>query len=92
MLFDVERDPYEQHDVAADRPETVATARRTLAQWREDMLRKSPQGDPLETVLEEGGPCHAKGSLRTYCKRLEETGRGWAVPELRRRHPGEFEP
>jgi len=91
MLFNIERDPYEQHDVVADHPDSVETARLTLTQWREDMLRTSPQGDPMETVLKEGGPCHAKGSLRTYCKRLEETGRGWAIPELRRRHPREFE-
>lgn len=28
------------------------------------------------------------GELGIY--RLEETGRGWAIPELRRRHPWEF--
>ena len=92
MLFDLERDPYEDQDLAADHPETLEAARRTLADWREGLLRTSGHGDPLDTVLEEGGPFHAKGRLREYCQRLEQTGRGWAVPELRRRHPHEFEP
>ena len=47
--------------------------------------------DPLDIVIEEGGPYHARGQLKAYCRRLEETGRGHAVEELKRRHPGEFE-
>jgi hypothetical protein len=41
-------------------------------------------------VIKEGGPFHAKGHLPKYVRRLEETGRGHAVPELMRRHPREF--
>jgi hypothetical protein len=47
--------------------------------------------DPLETVLSEGGPYHARGMLSEYCKRLEATGRGDAVPGLRGRHPRDFQ-
>jgi hypothetical protein len=46
--------------------------------------------DPLWTVIREGGPFHAKGQLKAYCDYLEKTGRGDAVPELKRRHPREF--
>jgi len=53
------------------------------------MLRDSPHGDPLETVLEEGGPFHAKGNLSCYCEWLGNTDRAWAIPLLRERHPQE---
>ena len=39
--------------------------------------------DPLWTVIKEGGPFHAKGRLRAYAERLEQTGRGHAVEELK---------
>ncbi len=89
-LFDLQSDPYEQLDIAAQHPEQVEAAREILSQWREDQLQKSQQGDPLDTVIIEGGPFHAKGQLAAYCQWLERTGRAWAVPELRLRHPGEF--
>ena len=56
-------------------------------------MMKSMQysNDPLWTVIKEGGPLHARGQLAQYCRRLEETGRGGAIPELKRRHPREFE-
>jgi choline-sulfatase len=47
--------------------------------------------DPLWTVMQEGGPFHARGNLKDFVKRLEASGRGHAVPELKRRHPQEFE-
>ncbi|MBS3822239.1 MAG: hypothetical protein KGY81_10805, partial [Phycisphaerae bacterium] len=31
-----------------------------------------------------------RGQLPEYCQWLEKTDRGWAVPELKRRHPQEF--
>ena len=56
------------------------------------LMRTMPDAvDPLWLTIREGGPLHAKGSLPAYCKRLEETGRGWAVAELKRRHPYEFD-
>ena len=50
-----------------------------------------PEADPMTTVLAEGGPFHSRGQLRRYCERLGTTGRAWAVPELKARHPREFE-
>jgi len=94
MLFNVADDPHEQHDLAADHPEIVARAAACLAKWHDEMMATMPDGvreDPLWTVMREGGPYHARGELRDYCKRLEATGRGHAVPELKRRHPREFE-
>jgi choline-sulfatase len=64
-----------------------------LNDWHDRMMLTMLDGcdvDPLWTVMQEGGPLHARGHLRQYCDYLEKTGRGWAVPELRRRHPREF--
>jgi predicted ATPase len=57
------------------------------------MMATMPAGyteDPMRIVLAEGGPFHARGFLKNYVSRLERTGRGYAVEELKRRHPREF--
>ena len=92
MLFNLDEDAYEQHNVADVNPDVCKNAVYHLNQWHDDMMRSMPYDvDPLWTVVKEGGPLHAKGHLRDYCERLEATGRGWAIPELKRRHPREFE-
>ena len=94
MLFNIADDPHEQHDLATDRPDVVSEAAACLARWHEEMtatMGGRAEEDPLRTVMREGGPYHAKGHLREYCKRLETTGRAGAVAELKRRHPREFE-
>lgn len=94
MLYDVVADPHEQVDLAPAQPERVREGAYLLSQWQDRMLETMPAGyreDPMRIVLAEGGPFHARGQLAAYCRRLEETGRGWAVAELRRRHPREFE-
>ena len=93
MLFNLDDDPHEQRDLAAARPDLCREAAARYLDWHDDMMRTMPEGytaDPLWTVLAEGGPEHARGHLPDYCKRLEATGRAWAVPELKRRHPREF--
>ena len=91
MLFNIEEDPHEQCDLATARPGVLREAVCILNQWHDDMMTSMPHAvDPLWTVMREGGPFHARGQLPAYCERLEETGRGWAVPELKRRHPSEF--
>lgn len=92
MLFNLKEDPYEQNNVAQEHPEVVQDAVYRLMKWQDEMLSTldAPYTDPLWTVLQEGGPLHAKGSLPNYIERLRDTGRGWAVEELKRRHPQEF--
>ena len=91
MLFDVEQDPHEQRDLAGERPELCREAVYYLSDWHDRMMKSMDYDiDPLWTVMKEGGPAHARGMLRRYCERLEATGRGAAVPELKRRHPREF--
>jgi choline-sulfatase len=91
MLFCVDNDPREQHNVAHKYPEIVNKAVHYLLNWHDDMMMtSSTKVDPLWTVMKEGGPFHARGQLKRYCNYLRETGRDWATDELRRRHPGEF--
>jgi choline-sulfatase len=91
MLFNIEEDPHEQNNLAERRPDKCMEAVYLLTKWHDSMMKSMKYDtDPLWTVIREGGPFHAKGHLKEYCKRLEETGRGWAVLELKKRHPQEF--
>jgi arylsulfatase A-like enzyme len=90
MLFDLERDPHEQHDLAAVQPELVQHARALLERWRSAAVAGNPGGvDPLDTVLAEGGPAHTRGQLSTYLERLRATGRADWADRLAAAHPGE---
>ncbi|MBN1669905.1 MAG: sulfatase [Kiritimatiellae bacterium] len=94
MLFNVQDDPHEQVNLAEKHPEVCREAVYLLTQWHDAMMKTMPfeprDADPLWTVIREGGPLHARGQLKAYCERLQQTGRGDAIPELKRRHPGEF--
>ena len=91
MLYDVERDPHEQHDLAAARPEICCQAVWRLNEWHDAMMQSMRyDADPLWTVMREGGPLHTRGALAGYLPRLRATGRGEAAEELARRHPGEL--
>jgi choline-sulfatase len=93
MVFDLDADPYEQNNLAAGRPDLCKEGAYRLFKWHDEMMFTQPDGytnDPMWTVIAEGGPTHAKGYLSDYCKRLEETGRGHCVPELKKLHPQEF--
>jgi choline-sulfatase len=93
MLFNIEEDPHEEENLAEARPDVCHEAAARLMNWHDRMMKTMPGGrtvDPLWTVIHEGGPCYAKDRLAPYCDRLTETGRGWAVPELKRKHPREF--
>jgi choline-sulfatase len=62
-----------------------------LNQWHDDRMKSMPfDTDPLWAVMKEGGPFHAKGYLKDYSVRLEQSERGHAIEELRQRHPSEF--
>ena len=50
---------------------------RLLDEWRDSAVAQSATGvDPLDTVLEEGDPWHARWRPEEYDAWLEETGRG----------------
>lgn len=88
MLFDLDNDPHEQHDLSDSRPEVVNRALRLLSEWtREMMLTSKTNVDPLLTSLREG-PLHARGMLERYAERLRATGRAHHVRTLLDRQHG----
>ena len=90
MLFDLEADPHEQHDLAPSRPQVLDRAMALLADWQAQMALTSPTDvDPLMTVLREGGPFHCRGALPAYLARLRATGRAHHAARLAARHPAE---
>jgi len=87
MLFDLGRDPHEQQDVAAERPDIVGRGAALLAHWHAAMIRHAARGrDPLENVVREGGPFHVRGELPAYLERLRETGRSGLADALAARY------
>ena len=91
MLFNLDSDPHEQHNLAGDYPGICHEAAYYRSLWHDAMMKSMDTAvDPLWTVIREGGPFHARGKLKAYCQRLKQTGRGDAVPLLMERHPGEF--
>jgi len=91
MLFDLQADPYEQHDLAVAQPAVVNRAMALLADWQQAMMGSSPaDADPLMTVLREGGPFHTRGELPRYLERLRGTGRADHAARLAARHPTEI--
>jgi choline-sulfatase len=93
MLFNVKDDPHEQHNLAVAHPELVARAMSLLDQWHAEMMRTASHSlDPMQTVLQEGGPLHTRGCLPAYLKRLRATGRAECAKHLQSRHSGELRP
>lgn len=94
MLFNLVNDPHEQDNLAPQRPDICAEAVHHYLDWHDDMMATQPEGfyhDPLwEVIHRSGAPYHAKGHLKEYCERLENSGRGWAVPLLKQEHQEEF--
>jgi choline-sulfatase len=90
MLFNIEQDPHEQHNLAQSQPELCREATHRYMQWHDHMMDTLPKGyetDPLWMVMKEGGPLHAKGNIPKYYERLKATGREYAIPQLKKRHP-----
>jgi arylsulfatase A-like enzyme len=90
MLFDVEKDPFEQNDVADQHPEVCKDAVYRLSRWHEEMMHTMPEGytvDPMWTVISEGGPSHVRGRLPRFIEELEKEGRTKEAEAMRERHP-----
>ncbi len=97
MLFDVKNDPHELVDLVGEKPELVKEAETKLEEWTAAGIAGNPRNeDPMQTVLKEGGPFHARyGSedYKIYVERLKATGREKFAQELeqrKRKHEEEY--
>ena len=89
MLFDLQADPYEQHDLVGSRDDLARTARALLQRWTEAAMPAAAYGrDPLLHVLEEGGPFHTRGQFEKYAQRLRATDRAHLADRLLARDRG----
>ncbi len=101
MLYDLEADPHEQHDLAARHPELCREGQWRLSRWHDAQMQRMARSasdvvDPLWTVVREGGPFHARSTLpgqpgglegiARYIARLEATGRADGAAQLRAAH------
>jgi choline-sulfatase len=87
MLFDLDKDPHETTDVAAERPDAVGQGIQLLEAWVADQLVTSDYPtDPMWHVIHEGGPFHTRGQFAPYLKRLRKAGRHDAADRLEQRH------
>lgn len=65
MLYDLESDPHEQHNLAEAHPELCREGQWRLSRWHDAQMQKlalngNDVTDPLWTVIREGGPFHAR--------------------------------
>lgn len=76
MVFDLAKDPHETTNIATQAVEVRDAGLAKLAEWHGEMMKAPARGrDPLQNVVNEGGPYHVRGQLPTYLARLRETGR-----------------
>jgi arylsulfatase A-like enzyme len=90
MLFDLDKDSHEEHNIAAAHPEVVDRAMGMLAEWHREVAVSSQYDvDPMMTVLREGGPFQVRGHLPAYLERLRATGRSHHAETLIALHAAE---
>jgi len=83
MLFDLQEDPYLQHNLAEELPAVADHGLGLLEKWHAEMMQTSDYNiDPMWNVIREGGPYHTRDNVEMYCNRLRETGRNDAADYL----------
>jgi len=89
MLFNLEEDPHETRNLADERPDVANRGLAILEQWHGEMMRTSTVTvDPMQIVLQEGGPYHTRDDVEQYCRRLRETGRAHHAETIERLRGG----
>ncbi|WP_078382061.1 sulfatase family protein [Sutcliffiella halmapala] len=86
MLFDIENDPHELHNLVDKRQDIVAQGLILLDEWvAEQMLISDSPVDPMWVVMHEGGPFHTRGNtLENYLEKLRKEERYAAANRLER--------
>jgi|UniRef100_UPI0040496BEA choline-sulfatase len=88
MLFNIKADPHLQDDLAPTQQAVADHGLALLDQWMSEMKATATHPvDPMETVMQEGGPLHTRGVLPAYLARLKATGRADGAEKLSRAHP-----
>jgi arylsulfatase A-like enzyme len=85
MLFDLEDDPHELRNLAAERHDLVGQGLLLMDRWMGERMREGLRGDPFWGIIAEGGPLHANErgpGWQRYCERLRQTGRGHHAAKL----------
>ncbi len=91
MLFDIANDPHEVHDLASTEAALTRQAAAMLEEWTAAQLEigLGDQRDPMEIVMEEGGPYHVRGHLPAYLGHLRGSGRSQWADALAERYPAD---
>ncbi|MFA9478592.1 sulfatase [Phycisphaerales bacterium AB-hyl4] len=82
MLFDLEQDPHQQHDLADELPDRVSAMGAQLTAWEQAHVDATGQPDPMR--LAQHQPPAAAG-LPDYLERLEKLGRAEDAKAIRER-------
>ena len=89
MLFDIRKDPHQQHDLAKERPDLCAKGAKMILDWNDRMMKTSSSDvDPMWTVMREGGPEHCRGHLKEYMDRIKGTPREYGIQLLKEKYEG----
>lgn len=99
MLFDLDKDPHEQCDIADKFGDLCTLGQWKLSRWHDQQMHKmigysNDVVDPLWTVVREGGPFHASlthgqpgpEGFRKYLQHLRSTGRQQGANLLDSKH------
>lgn len=107
MVFDLEADPHEQHDLGSLRPDLCKEGAWRLSRWHNDQMQKMASSgsdvvDSLWSVIKEGGPFHARMTepgnpggregMERYIRHLKATGRVEAASMVRERLERHYSP
>jgi choline-sulfatase len=99
MLFNLEADPHEQHDLADTNLDLCREGQWRLSRWHDAQMQKMALNsndvvDPLWTVIREGGPFHAslahgqpgRTGFDRYLQHLDDTDRKEGANALREKY------
>jgi len=91
MLFNLEKDPHEQWNLANQEHAILQQGLVYLENWLTEMMLSSDYDvDPMMTVLRQGGGHHTQGELPGYLQYLQETNRSHHAKTLAQKHPDEL--